>query len=113
MPVELHGRTFWHAQGRHLPVTIVGNWLCCGVSAQGTTWSRPQTRSWRARCTRCATGADHSLTVTEIDLASEAGQRLAAETGVLFVPGVLVDGKPFTFGRLSERKLRRALAKRA
>ena len=55
-------------------------------------------------------GADHPLTVTEIDLATERGQRLAAEAGVLFAPGVLLAGKPFAFGRLSERKLRRALA---
>jgi hypothetical protein len=27
----------------------------------------------------------------------------------MFAPGVLVDGRPFTYGRLSERKLRRAL----
>jgi len=28
---------------------------------------------------------------------------------VLFAPGVLLDGHPFSFGRLSERKLRKAL----
>jgi hypothetical protein len=32
---------------------------------------------------------------------------------VLFAPGVLVDSRPFSFGRLSERKLLRALEKRA
>jgi glutaredoxin len=52
---------------------------------------------------------DFPLRVNEIDLASEDGQRLAAQAGVLFAPGVLVDGQPFSFGRLSERKLRRAL----
>lgn len=56
-------------------------------------------------------GRDYPLQVTEIDLASEAGQRLAAEAGVLFAPGVLLDGRPFAFGRLSERKLRRTLAR--
>jgi hypothetical protein len=30
---------------------------------------------------------------------------------VLFAPGVLVDGAPFSYGRLSERKLRRTLDK--
>jgi len=55
-------------------------------------------------------GADHPLTVTEIDLASDEGRRLAVETGVLFAPGVLLDGRPFAYGRLSERKLRKALA---
>lgn len=58
-------------------------------------------------------GADHPITVTEIDLGSEEGRRLATAAGVLFAPGVLVDGEPFSFGRLSERRLRRTLAKRA
>jgi len=58
-------------------------------------------------------GADHPVTVTEIDLGSAEGQRLAAAAGVLFAPGLLIDGEPFSFGRLSERKLRRALGKRA
>ena len=55
-------------------------------------------------------GADHPLEVTEIDLASAAGRTLAAKAGVLFAPGVLVNGSPFGHGRLSERRLRRALA---
>lgn len=55
---------------------------------------------------------DYPLRVTEIDLPSLQGQRLAARAGVLFAPGVLIDGEPFSFGRLSERKVRRALDKR-
>jgi hypothetical protein len=31
---------------------------------------------------------------------------------VLFAPGVLVDGEFFSFGRISERKLRRTLDQR-
>ena len=50
--------------------------------------------------------------VNEIGLASEEGQALARAAGVLFAPGVLLDGNPFSYGRLSERKLRRALGKR-
>lgn len=53
--------------------------------------------------------ADHPLKVTEIGLATEEGRRLATEAGVLFAPGVLLDGQPFAYGRLSERKLRRTL----
>jgi len=49
--------------------------------------------------------------VLEVDLASAEGQRLGADAGVLFAPGVLFDGEPFAHGRLSERKLRRALAR--
>lgn len=58
-------------------------------------------------------GQDHPLRVTEIDLAGEEGQRLATRAGVMFAPGLLVDGEAFSYGRLSERKLRRALSKRA
>ena len=57
-------------------------------------------------------GADYPLEITEIDLAGEDGQRLARQAGVLFAPGLLVDGESFSFGRISERKLRRTLDKR-
>jgi predicted DCC family thiol-disulfide oxidoreductase YuxK len=53
--------------------------------------------------------ADHPLTVTEIDLRSERGAALALAAGVMFAPGVLIDGQPFFYGRLSERRLRKAL----
>ncbi|MDQ1717377.1 MAG: hypothetical protein QOE89_1330 [Pseudonocardiales bacterium] len=53
----------------------------------------------------------YPLRVTEISLASDQGQRLARSAGLLFAPGVLVDGAPFSYGRLSERKLRRTLDK--
>lgn len=56
-------------------------------------------------------GADHLLEVTEIGLESEQGRALAAQAGVLFAPGVLVEGRPFGYGRLSERRLRRALVR--
>ena len=58
-------------------------------------------------------GDDHPLEVTEIDLASQEGRALAARAGVIFAPGVLIDGRPFGYGRLSERKLRRALGRLA
>jgi glutaredoxin len=56
---------------------------------------------------------EYPLSVTEVDLRAEQGKRLAAVAGVLFAPGVLVDGQPFSYGRLSERKLRRLLDRRA
>jgi glutaredoxin len=52
------------------------------------------------------------LSVREIELASAHGQRLACEGGVMFAPGVFVEGEPFSYGRLSERKLRRELRRR-
>lgn len=54
----------------------------------------------------------YPLTVTEIDLRSEGGRRLAEQSGVVFAPGVLIDGQPFSFGRLSERRLTRDLDRR-
>ena len=54
-------------------------------------------------------GEGHPLEVTEISLASEQGRALAAQAGVHFAPGVLVDGRPFGYGRISERRLRRTL----
>jgi glutaredoxin len=54
-------------------------------------------------------GNEYPLSVSEVDLRSDEGKRLAAEAGVLFAPGVLVDGQTFSYGRLSERKLRRLL----
>jgi len=58
-------------------------------------------------------GADHRLDVEEVALATPEGQALALRHGVLFAPGVLLDGESFAYGRLSERKLRRTLARRA
>jgi glutaredoxin len=52
------------------------------------------------------------LTVETLDLASSEGQRLAAAGGILFPPGILLDGEPFSYGRPSERKLRRELRRR-
>lgn len=57
--------------------------------------------------------ADHPLEVEEVALATPEGQELALRHGVLFAPGVLLDGESFAYGRLSERKLRRALIRRA
>lgn len=55
---------------------------------------------------------DYPLTVTEIDLGTPEGAKLARDHHVLFAPGLLLDGTMFGYGRLSERKLRRALAAR-
>jgi len=55
-------------------------------------------------------GRDYPLTVTEIALDSEPGRRIAADLGVLFAPGVVIDGQLFAHGRLSEKKLRRHLS---
>ena len=55
--------------------------------------------------------ADHPLRIDEIPLDSPRGQDLAIHAGILFAPGILLDGHPYTFGRLSERALRRTLSR--
>jgi hypothetical protein len=62
------------------------------VVAVHRTGFRPATQPNRLRC----------LGVT---------RALATSAGVLFAPGLLVDGRPFGYGRLSERRLRRALGR--
>jgi hypothetical protein len=53
-----------------------------------------------------------SLSVELVDVNSPEGAGRAAASGMPFPPGMLLDGEPFGYGRLSERKLRRELAKR-
>ena len=56
---------------------------------------------------------DHPLAVRHIQLSSEEGRALTTRHGVLFAPGVLLDGQLLSYGRLSERRLRRQLARRS
>lgn len=53
---------------------------------------------------------EFQLDVRELRLESDEGQKLAERSGALFPPVVFLDGEPFSYGRLSERKLRKALA---
>ena len=52
---------------------------------------------------------DHPLEVEEVSLTSPQGRDMATAGGVLFAPGIIVDGAPFGYGRLSERRLRKYL----
>ena len=54
-------------------------------------------------------GAEYELHVETVDMASDAGRRLARDAGVLFPPGLLLDDRLAGYGRLSERRLRRDL----
>lgn len=58
-------------------------------------------------------GQQYELQVTEVGLDTDAGRELGLRHGVLFAPGILLDGERFSYGRPSERKLRRELQKRA
>jgi len=55
---------------------------------------------------------EYQLSVTTLDLNSPEGQALAMRGGVLFPPGIFIDGESFSYGRPSERKLRREIERR-
>lgn len=52
-------------------------------------------------------GDEFPLRVNTAGLSSPRGQALALEGGLLFPPGIVIDGRPFSYGRPSEKKLRR------
>ena len=52
---------------------------------------------------------EYWLSIATLDMSSAEGQRLAMQGGLLFPPAILINGAPFSYGRLSERKLRREL----
>lgn len=56
-------------------------------------------------------GEEYALTVSEVSLDSAEGRQLATRHGLMFAPGVLLDGQAFGYGRLSERRLRKTLAR--
>jgi glutaredoxin len=65
-----------------------------------------------AKATLHRMSAKYGFTVTTIQLDGVDGQALAERAGVMFAPGILIDGEPFSHGRLSEKKLRRELDRR-
>ncbi|HEV8651382.1 MAG TPA: glutaredoxin family protein [Actinomycetes bacterium] len=54
---------------------------------------------------------EYDLAVTVVDLNTPGGRELA-KAGLPFPPGVFLNDQLFSYGRLSERKLRRALDRR-
>ena len=55
---------------------------------------------------------EYELSVTTLDLNAPEGQALAMRGGVLFPPGIFLNGEAFSYGRPSERKLRREIERR-
>ncbi|TFC89987.1 thioredoxin family protein [Cryobacterium sp. TMT4-31] len=53
---------------------------------------------------------EYPFNIVEIPLASAEGRDLANRVGIVFAPGILIDGELFSYGRLSEKKLRRHLS---
>ena len=55
---------------------------------------------------------EYPLSIQAVELNSARGRELAAGGGIPFPPGVFLDREPFSYGRLSERRLRRELEQR-
>ena len=53
--------------------------------------------------------SEFPLSIRAVFLDSTEGQELAIRNGLLFPPGILLNGKPFSYGRPSEGKLRQHL----
>ena len=74
----------------------------------------------QANCAFCETAKEifyqlsreYPLTVTLLFIDSSEGAALAERGGVMFAPGVFIDGEPFSYGRPSERKIRREIERR-
>lgn len=56
---------------------------------------------------------EYPISVSVMDLGTSEGQALAERGGVMFPPGIFIEGEPFSYGRPSERKLRRELDRRS
>lgn len=57
--------------------------------------------------------AEFGADVVRMDLATVEATALAQRAGVLFPPGILLDGELICYGRPSERRLRRELKRQA
>lgn len=55
---------------------------------------------------------EYPLSVSTLPLESAAGQALAQHGGILFPPGIFLDGEPCCYGRPSEARLRREIEQR-
>ena len=65
-----------------------------------------------AKAVLARVAGEYDVRVDTLPLESHEGQELGRAGGVLFPPGTFLDGEPFAYGRLSERKLRRELRRR-
>ena len=66
----------------------------------------------QAKQTLARVAEEFALRISELDLGSAEAERIALRSGIMFPPGLLLDGRLFSYGRLSERKLRRELSRR-
>lgn len=55
---------------------------------------------------------EYPLSLSTLEMESVAGQALAESGGILFPPGIFLDGEPCCYGRPSESRLRREIEQR-
>ncbi len=55
---------------------------------------------------------EYGFSVSTLDVSSPEGEALAVRSGILFPPGIFLDGEAFSYGRPSERRLRREIERR-
>jgi glutaredoxin len=67
--------------------------------------------AWCERAKKLLTETDADVEVTEVSLDTDEGRELAAQHRLLFAPGLLHDDRLIAHGRISERALRRELAR--
>src|SRR6266705_4943041 len=60
----------------------------------------------------CRLATEYGFTVSTLDISTPEGEALAVRSGILFPPGIFLDGEAFSYGRPSERKLRKELQRR-
>jgi hypothetical protein len=69
--------------------------------------------SEEAKSTLLRLAHEYPLAIDVVALRSPVGERLALLGGVLFPPGLFLDGELFSYGHVSERALRQELARRS
>ncbi len=52
---------------------------------------------------------EYPLHIRTLGVETPEGEGIALQSGLLFPPGILLQGRPFCYGRPSEGKLRRAI----
>ena len=55
---------------------------------------------------------EYGFSVSTLDVSSPEGEALAVRSGILFPPGIFLDGEAFSYGRPSERRLRGEIERR-
>jgi glutaredoxin len=50
---------------------------------------------------------EYQFTLSTLNLNTDEGQALAEQNGILFAPGLFINGAPISYGRPSEKRLRR------